>query len=90
MGEYEEDLRDDVEIYKDFIPLPESLWIALQRVYGGGPEIRRVYPELDPMILYRVSVDSSCNFRPEIRRKMHLKSSPIDRVFEPEERAKEN
>lgn len=37
LSEYEEDLRPDLVMFKDVVPLPVELWETLQKVYGGGP-----------------------------------------------------
>jgi hypothetical protein len=44
IDEYEEDILPNLVMFKDVVPLPEHLWRMFQEVYGGGPEIRRVYP----------------------------------------------
>ena len=86
LDEYEEDLKPELKVYRDVVPLPEGLWEMFKSVYGGGPEIRRVFPELYPMIVYRVFLDGSCDFKSELRRKMHSETAPIEKVLDSDER----
>jgi hypothetical protein len=39
ISDYETDLKPELKIFDDIIPIPEKIWKKLFSIYKGGPEI---------------------------------------------------
>lgn len=44
--------------------MPQHLWEDLVSVYGGGPEVKRKYPEIYTLKVVKVKVDANGYFIP--------------------------
>lgn len=64
-GEFEDGIKEGLQLFHDFVVVTEPIWNCLKKVYGGGPEFKRRYPEIFPVVINKVYLNSHGEFAPD-------------------------